>query len=163
MYVHVSRSAISRMTTRHVCGRMLTYADVWLSYFTDDKAPALKGKLKLFVFALSLGHPVGGGGAGGGHALRGGGGFSPPPSPSSRELPLSGAGGGGGGGGGAGGGGGGGGGGVESKRERHRGNVLNSVSTGGRARVASASGKKRAELAVNPACGQDEEVYSKYL
>ena len=52
---------------------------------------------------------------------------------------------------------------MKRERERQRGNVLNSVSTGGRARVASASGNKRAELAVNPACGQDQEVYYKYL
>ena len=29
-----------------------------LSYFTDQNAPALQGKLKLFVFGLALGHPV---------------------------------------------------------------------------------------------------------
>jgi hypothetical protein len=106
-----------------------------LSYFTDANAPALQGKLKLFVFGLALGHPVN---------------MPSPSAPSglsSSNAAIT----------------------AEGEQESEpaggvlsgRGivNVLNSVSTGGKARVYASQALKRAELQVHPERQQDVDAF----
>jgi len=117
---------------------------ILLSYFTDQNAPALQGKLKLFVFGLCMGHPVNM--------------PSGPASLSSSSSVL-----------------------VADGKERgstpamgsrpamcdntvpsvaaagHHRNILNSVSTGGQARVYLSEGQKRAELVENVCTQQDSD------
>jgi hypothetical protein len=103
-----------------------------LGYFTDANAPALQGKLKLFVFGLALGHPVN---------------MPSTSAPSSSNAAITAEG--------------------EAESEPAGGalpgrgivNVLNSVSTGGRARVYASQALKRAELQVHPERQQDVDAF----
>jgi hypothetical protein len=144
-----------------------------LSYFTDHNAPALQGKLKLFVFGLALGHPVNMPAGHGGGALRlpegrlqneTGAAAAPaaaapaaaaaaaaaampsPPEPEKKppagehegEPPHAAA--------------------SAAAHVSAQRNVLNSVGTGGRARVFHSEGTKRAELVVDAGLQQDVEA-----
>jgi hypothetical protein len=115
-----------------------------LSYFTDANAPALQGKLKLFVFGLALGHPVNMPSHTTAATTSSSSAVStlPPPSNAGATEEAKG--------------------GAEDADAGRGGrgsiNVLNSVSTGGRARVYASQGLKRAELQVRPERQQDEEA-----